>query len=217
MGRRGGGGGGRGGGRGGRGGSFGGDGGGGGASDQYGESMTSQDRSGFTGGAGRGGGSMTGGGEAGGSVKGPDISGVQKALSFLLPWCLCDHLLRGTSQPDASILFLKIYWLWNYSCECTPRAVYREAAQILKGGQCLESLSTISREAAALSLLIDATPTSYISCVVSRAVQRHVPKFLQAHSHLLHKGGKPDEPRVVREENDSDIEDYDGVRSRCID
>ena len=47
------------------------------------------------------------------------------------------------------------------------------------------------------------------------AVQRHVPKFLQAHSHLLHKGGKPDEPKVEREDNDSDIEDYDGVRLRC--
>jgi len=40
-----------------------------------------------------------------------------------------------------------------------------------------------------------------------------VPKFLQAHSHLLHKGPKPDEPRIVKEQDDSDIEDYDGVRS----
>ena len=44
-------------------------------------------------------------------------------------------------------------------------------------------------------------------------VQRHIPKFLQVHSHLLHKGGKPDEPKVEREDNDSDIEDYDGVRA----
>ena len=42
---------------------------------------------------------------------------------------------------------------------------------------------------------------------------KHVPKFLQAHSHLLHKGPKPDEPRVVKEQDDSDIEDYDGVRT----
>ena len=45
------------------------------------------------------------------------------------------------------------------------------------------------------------------------AVAKHVPKFLQAHSHLLHKGPKPDEPRIVKEQDDSDIEDYDGVRS----
>ena len=44
------------------------------------------------------------------------------------------------------------------------------------------------------------------------AVAKHVPKFLQAHSHLLHKGPKPDEPRIVKEQEDSDIEDYDGVR-----
>ena len=49
--------------------------------------------------------------------------------------------------------------------------------------------------------------------VAAHAVAKHVPKFLQAHSHLLHKGPKPDEPRIVKEQDDSDIEDYDGVRS----